>query len=189
MLRFLFRVLLALASIPGIAVHELGHQILCHLTGTRVMKVCYFRFGLPPGYVLHERPRSVWRHMAIGLGPLLVNTAASLGLGWCAWSGRFPGHSVWTAKVLPLWLAVAFAMHAFPSYGDAESILDAVWSRGSGLFARLLGTPVALLMFLGAFLGNYGFDLLFGLAAGLALPWYWANGIPVGTLPRLWTSP
>jgi hypothetical protein len=180
---FLFRIVLSLASIPGVIVHELGHQILCHLTGTRVLKVCYFRFGIPAGYVLHERPRSVGRHIAIGLGPLFVNTSVSLGLGWLAWSGHFPGATVWVSKALPLWLAVAIAMHAFPSFGDAESILDAVWSRGAGLLAKVLGTPVALLMFLGAFLGTYGFELLFGLAAGLVLPWYWAKGIPVGTLP------
>ena len=28
---FAFRILLILASIPGVVVHELGHQILCHL--------------------------------------------------------------------------------------------------------------------------------------------------------------
>lgn len=168
---FVFRILLILASIPGVVVHELGHQILCHLTGTRVLKVCYFRFGIPAGYVMHERPRSVWRHMLISLGPFFVNTAAAFVLGWLALSGRFPGASVWTAKVLPLWLAVAIAMHAFPSYGDAQSFLDAVWTKGAGFLAKLLGTPVAFLMYLGAFLGNYGLDLVFGLGVGMWAPW------------------
>ena len=185
MLGFLFRILLILASIPGVIVHELGHQILCHLTGTRVLRVCYFRFGNPAGYVMHEAPRSLWRHIAIGLGPLLVNTGAGFGLGWMAWSGRFPGATVWTAKVLPLWLAVAIAMHAFPSSGDARSLLDAVWTPGAGFLAKLLGTPVALLMFLGAFLGNFGFDLLFGLACGLIGPWWLLRGPFIEALPKL----
>ena len=169
---FLFRILLTLASLPGVIVHELGHQIFCHLTGTRVVKVCYFRFGIPAGYVMHERPRSVGRHLLIALGPFFVNTTVSFALGYLAWGGHFFGNSIWMAKVLPLWLAVAIAMHAFPSFGDAESFLDAVWAKGSGFFAKLLGTPVAVILFLGAFLGNYGLDLVFGLAVGLAGPWY-----------------
>lgn len=172
MIRFLFRILLVLASIPGVVVHELGHQVFCHLTGTRVLKVCYFRFGIPAGYVMHERPRSAWRHMSIALGPFFVNSSASLMLGWVAVSGRFPGATIWTAKILPLWLAVAIAMHAFPSFGDAESFLDAVWVRGAGFLAKLFGTPVALAMYLGAFLSRHGLDLLYGLALGWILPWY-----------------
>jgi hypothetical protein len=172
MLFFLFRILLILASIPGVIVHELGHQILCHLTGTRVLKVCYFRFGIPAGYVMHEQPSSWWRHMFIALGPFIVNTSVAFALGWLALRGYMPGASVWMAKVLPLWLAVAIAMHAFPSFGDAESFLDAVWSQRAGFFAKLLGTPVALVMFLGAFLGNYGLDLVFGLGIGFFAPWY-----------------
>lgn len=185
MLIFLVRLLLILASIPGVIVHELGHQIFCHLTGTRVLKVCYFRFGIPAGYVMHERPRSVWRHMLIALGPFFVNTAVSLGLGLAALGGRIPGASPWITKALPLWLAVAIAMHAFPSFGDAESFLDAVWRRGAGIFAKLLGTPVALLMFLGAFLGNHGLDLIFGLGIGLAAPWYLLRLAQSGRFPNL----
>lgn len=172
MIGFLGRLLLIMGSCPGIVIHELGHQIFCHLTGTRVLQVRYLRFGNPPGFVLHEWPRSTFRHALIGLGPLFVNTAFAFGLGWTAQKGLFPGESVWVNKVLPLWLAVAFGMHAFPSYGDAESLLDRVWSRGSGFFAKLFGTPVALLMFLGAFLSNLGLDLVFGLGLGLVLPWW-----------------
>ena len=181
MIGFVFRILLILASIPGVIVHELGHQILCHLTGTRVLKVCYFRFGIPAGYVMHERPRSWWRHMFIALGPFFVNTTTAFGLGWMALDGRMPGASVWTAKVLPLWLAVAIAMHAFPSFGDAEVFMNAVWTKGAGFFAKLLGTPVALFMYLGAFLGNYGLDLVFGLGMGWALPWYLLHGMTMPT--------
>ncbi len=182
MLRFTLRILLALASLPGIAVHELGHQVFCHLTGTRVLRVRYFRFGIPPGYVLHERPAGAWRHLLIVLGPFFVNTAVGLGLGALAWAGRFPGASVWTAKVLPIWLAVAIAMHAFPSFGDAQAFLDGLWGRGAGLLAKVLGTPVALLLFLGAFLSDRGLDLLFGLGAGCLLPWWLLRGAP---WPRL----
>jgi len=175
--RFVLRVLLALASIPGIVVHELAHQVFCHLTGTRVLRVRYFRFGIPPGYVLHERPRSAFRHVLIGLGPLFVNSALAFGLGWVSLKGLVPAESIWLQKVVPLWLAIAIGMHAFPSYGDAESILDAIWSRGAGLLAKIFGTPIALLMFLGAFLANLGLDLVFGVGIGVGLPLYLLKGL------------
>lgn len=176
MIRFLWRVFLILGSCPGIIIHELGHQIFCHLTNTRVLKVRYLTFGVPPGYVIHERPRSLFRHVLIGLGPLFVNSAMAFGLGWMAFRGCLPGANVWTQKVLPLWLACAIGMHAFPSYGDAESILDAAWSRGAGFLAKLFATPIALLMYLGAFLSNVGLDLVYGLGIGVGLPWYLLRG-------------
>jgi len=176
MFRFLFRVLSILATLPGIPVHELGHQLFCHLTGTRVIRVRYLRFGIPPGYVEHERPRSAWRHLLIGLGPLFFNTALGFGLGWLVVDHRIPGASIWTRQVIPLWLAVAFASQAFPSFGDAEAALDAVWRRGGGFLAKLFGTPVALLMFVGAFLANLGLDLIYGLVVGWLLPDYLQGG-------------
>jgi len=172
MIRFVGRILLILGICPGIIVHELGHQLFCNLPGTRVLKVRYLRFGIPPGYVLHERPRSIFRHVLIGLGPLFVNSGLAFGLGWLALQGRVPGHTIWTQKVLPFWLAIAIGMHAFPSYGDAESILDAIWSKGAGILAKVFGTPIALLMFLGAFLANLGLDLVYGLGIGVGLPWW-----------------
>lgn len=183
MLRSLFRFLITLLTLPGIPVHELGHQLFCHLTGTRVLRVRYLRFGIPPGYVEHERPRSAFRHILIGLGPLFVNSLLGFGLAWLALAGHIPGSTIWTARVLPLWLAVAFASQAFPSFGDAESILDGVWSRGSGFLAKLLGTPVALLMFLGAFLGRIGLDLVYGLLLGWLLP-DWLRGGPTRAWAR-----
>ena len=176
MIRFLWRVLLIVGSCPGIIVHEVGHQVFCHLTGTRVLKVRYLRFGVPPGYVLHERPRSIFRHVLIGLGPLFVNSALAFGLGWLALGDWMPGASFWVRKVLPLWLGIAIGMHAFPSYGDAEAILDSVWTRGAGMLAKVFGTPIALLMFLGAFLANLGLDLVYGLGMGLGLPWFLLKG-------------
>lgn len=176
MLRVLLRILSILLTLPGIPVHELGHQLFCHLTGTRVIRVRYLRFGIPPGYVQHEQPRSAPRHILIGLGPLFFNSGLGFGLGWLALSGHLPGDGAWTEKWLPLWLAVAFASQAFPSYGDAESILDGLWRRGSGFWAKLFGTPVALLMFLGAFLANLGLDLLYGLVVGWLLPDFLVGG-------------
>jgi hypothetical protein len=46
------RILVSVLTFPGIIFHELGHQLFCKFTGVRVIKVRYFRFGNPAGYVL-----------------------------------------------------------------------------------------------------------------------------------------
>src|ERR1039458_3184559 len=68
-------------TFPGVVVHEFAHALFCQMTGTRILKVCFFRFGNPAGYVLHERPASTWHHILIGIGPLFVNTLLGLGIG------------------------------------------------------------------------------------------------------------
>ncbi len=170
MLRFLLRIVLELASIPGVIVHELGHQMACWITGTRVLKVCYFRFGLPPGYVIHERPATVWRHLLVGSGPFLLNTSLGLAWGWMARQGfdwiRDP---FWTRAVLT-WLAVAIAMHAFPSLPDANNVMSDIWSKGVRWYTRLLATPLGALLYLGAFGSWIWLDVAWGVAVGWWLP-------------------
>lgn len=178
MLRFLLRVLLELASIPGVITHELGHQVACWVTGTRVRKVCYFRFGLPPGYVIHDHPATVWRHLLVGAGPFLLNTTLGLGLGWAARQGfAWIRDPFWTRTVLT-WLAISIAMHAFPSLTDANNVMTDIWRKGVGWFTRLLATPLAALLYVGAFGSWIWLDVAWGVTVGWWGP-VWLNRVGV----------
>jgi hypothetical protein len=156
-------------TFPGVMVHEWAHLVFCRLTGTRVHEVCYFQFGNPPGYVMHERPSSVWRHILIGIGPLFVNSLTGLVIGLVVvLAGLNIDHPSLTTIII-LWLAVSIAIHSFPSTGDAKSIWREIWSQGAPLSARLVGSPIVALIFLGA-IGSvfwldvfYGFGIVFGL--------------------------
>src|SRR5579859_7550774 len=100
-------------TFPGVMVHELAHKIFCHLTGTKVVKVCYFRLGNPAGYVIHERPTSTWKHILIGIGPLFVNSIAGFLVALLALPLKGPyGDS--DPYIAVMWLAVSIAMHSFP---------------------------------------------------------------------------
>ena len=68
-------------TFPGVMVHELGHEVFCHLTRTPVKTVCYFQLGDPVGYVRHGLPTSIWKHILIGYGPLLVNSTIGFFFG------------------------------------------------------------------------------------------------------------
>ena len=158
--------LIQFATFPGVMAHELSHFICCIVTGTRVIKVCLFRFGNPAGYVVHDRPASVWRHILIGTGPFLVNTVAGFLLGLLAWQGRWAGEE----QYLWGWLGVSVGCHSFPSRGDAKGIWRAIWGSGSPYTARLVGTPLVVVILLGALGSVFWLDVAYGIAVALILP-------------------
>jgi len=161
--------LITCATFPGVIVHEFAHLVFCQLTGTRVIKVCFFRFGNPAGYVIHERPASTWRHILIGVGPLFVNTFLGLAAGLFAapLGGSADSRGAYMAT---LWIAVSVAMHSFPSTGDARAIWGAVWRRDAPFLARLLGAPIVGLIYLGALGSLFWLDLAYGVAVAVGIP-------------------
>ena len=121
--------LISLATFPGVIVHELAHVAFCKFTDTRVLKVSYFRVGNPAGYVIHEQPTTVWRHILIGVGPFFVNTLLGFMLGIIAIPMHMDLDHLTPPQILLLWLGVSIAMHSFPSTGDARSIWRAFGHR------------------------------------------------------------
>jgi hypothetical protein len=175
MFRFLSRILLSFLAFPGVIVHEFGHQLFCHLTGTRVREVCYLRIGFPAGYVVHDWPSNPWKHLLISSGPFFVNTATGFLLGLAAFHAAGLPFLAGTAKAVLLWLGVSVALHAFPSLDDATALLESVWAHPAGFFVRFAITVLGGLMVVGAF----GAFFLVDLAYGIVIAWW---------LPRVWTG-
>lgn len=155
--------LISIATFPGVIVHELAHVAFCKFTDTRVLKVCYFRVGNPAGYVIHEQPGTVWRHILIGVGPFFVNTFLGFMLGIIAIPMHMDLDHPTPPQLLLLWLGVSIAMHSFPSTGDARSIWQAVWSKGAPISARLIGSPLVIVIFAGAIGLIFWLDALYGI--------------------------
>ena len=158
--------IISILTFPGVIAHEFAHKLFCQLTGTNVIKVCYFRFGNPAGYVVHEQPASIWKHILIGFGPFFVNTLFGITIGLAAYI--FKGEA--TANYLLAWLGVSIGMHSFPSSGDAKSIWSAVWQKGSPITARIVGTPLVGCILLGALGSFFWLDAIYGVAVSLVLP-------------------
>ena len=60
-------------------------------------------------------------------------------------------------------------MHSFPSTGDAQSIWAALWTPGTPIMARLIGTPVVGLIYLGALGSMLWLDACYGLAVVIGI--------------------
>ena len=169
--------LASILTFPGVIVHEIAHLLMCRILGIKVRKVCYFRFGNPMGYVIHEMPRSAWAGILIGFGPLLVNTALGALLG-----GPFIGRILASAgdsfSYIMVWLGISIAVHSFPSSGDAKAIWSALWSPSSSMTAKIIGTPLVGIIWLGALGSFFWLDFVYG-AAVVYLSAVYLYNIPV----------
>jgi len=136
----LFRLLIQTAglvmhfiTIPGSFFHELAHQLACYLVGHRVLEVRYIVRDNPAyaGYVLHQGPPGVARHLFIGIAPLLMGLAVwtvTLGLGWYWLSdGQI---ALWQVGMLLVagWMTAAATYAALPSPLDMESVFQQPFS-------------------------------------------------------------
>jgi hypothetical protein len=160
----MIRYLLSFLTFPGVIVHEFAHAWACQCMGVRVVKVCYLRFANPPGYVLHERPATALQHIVIATAPLFISTFLALVIS-CAAGMSLVSHAVDgyhdIILVLSVWLSFSFALHAFPSSGDADALWKDVKSPQVGIAAKFLLVPVVGLIRLAGLSRHLQLDLLF----------------------------
>jgi len=158
-------------TFPGVMVHEFAHKLFCQWTNTKVLQVCCFRFGNPAGFVVHEPPTNVWKHVFIGIGPLFVNTVLGFAIGLLTIPMKDATNEVGSFfLIIVLWLAISIAMHSFPSTGDAKSIWSAIWRKDSPATAKVLGTPLVGLIYLGAVGSIFWLDLIYGIGVVVGIP-------------------
>ena len=135
-LRRLFRAagrLMHFITIPGSFFHELAHQLACYAVGHRVLEVRYIVRDNPAfaGYVLHQGPPGVARHLFIGIAPLLMGFGIWIGALALGWFFLRDGQiTLWQAGVLVLvaWMTAAATYAALPSPLDMEGVFQQPFS-------------------------------------------------------------
>jgi hypothetical protein len=164
------RRILSYLTFPGVITHEFAHAWACRRMGVRVTKVCYLRFGNPPGYVLHGRPATALQHIVIATAPLFISTFLSLIISSAA--GVFSvSHAVDYRDVilaLTLWVSFSVGLHALPSGGDGDALWSDVKNPKVSLAAKLLLVPVVGLIRLAGFGRHIWFDVIFAAVVTVA---------------------
>jgi hypothetical protein len=162
---------IAIATFPGVIVHETAHLFFCRLFKLAVYDVCFFRFGNPAGYVIHERTNNFRALFFVSMGPFFVNTV--LCILFCT-AAFLP---VWVLKVDDFlayffyWLGLSIGMHAFPSTGDLSNLWQVAppLAKSGNIWAILSVPLIGLLCVL-----NFGrivwADLGYGIAVGILGP-------------------
>lgn len=110
---------------PGVMVHELAHAFFCLFFGVKIYKINLFQFKRVAGYVTHSEPRSFLASFFISFGPLLINS----GLAIYLFTKIIPPYNFSNPynllyNLLWLYLGIVIGLHAIPSTGDAESLLQ-----------------------------------------------------------------
>jgi hypothetical protein len=163
--------LIALVTFPGVIIHEAAHMLFCKLGRVAVFDVCYFRFGNPAGYVVHEPPQNFGTAFLISVGPFIVNSLLCIILCFPAYVPVQVFNRADPVSYFLLWLGLSIGMHAFPSTQDAKVL----WQQ-AGKAARkfnplaILSYPLVVVIYIANFGSILWLDLIYGAAIGLGLP-------------------
>lgn len=162
--------IISILTFPGVIVHELAHQLFCRSARVAVLDVCYFKFGNPAGYVVHEIPAKAYQQILIGIGPFFLNTIIGALIALPAAIPIIKFGSGDPTDSFLIWLGVSIAMHSFPSTEDAKCIWNAVWSKETTFLVKIIGTPIVGLIYLGAAGSVIWLDFLYGLGIAMLVP-------------------
>lgn len=163
--------LISALTFPGVIVHEVAHMLFLKLRDIAVLDVCFFRFGNPAGYVVHEDISSFNTAFLVSVGPFLINSILCILICLPAF---FPVRIFGIENPLSyflLWLGISIGMHAFPSTQDANNLLAYAKKEVSSLNPlAIISFPIVLLIYIANILSFFWFDYIYGIAIGLGLP-------------------
>jgi hypothetical protein len=106
----------------------------------------------------------------ISVGPFFINTIAGALIALPAALPVFRFHNGNFGDYLLIYLGVSIAMHAFPSTGDAQSIVRAMKDKTTPFWVKIIGYPVVGLIYVGSLGGFFWLDLIYGMAVAAGLP-------------------
>ncbi len=164
---------IALFTFPGVIVHEAAHMLFCKWRGIAIFEVCFFRFGNPAGYVVHEEIKDFNSAFLVAVGPFIINSLLCIFICLPAVLPiRFFNINEPLSYVLA-WLGVSIGMHAFPSNHDAKGLLaQAKIAIKAKSMLAIVSFPIVGLIYLANILSFFWVDYLYGIGIGLVLPSY-----------------
>lgn len=141
-------------TFPGVILHEWSHKLFCDLAGIPVYEVKYFRLSNPAGYVRHGPVARYRDAFLITIALFLINSILAMAL-FIIPALNFNG----IINLVFIWLGGSFAIHAFPSDGDAQ----ALWNHSGNAWRSnpiaLIGYPLVGIIMLANLLRMFWFDL------------------------------
>ncbi|AYL95723.1 metalloprotease family protein [Mucilaginibacter celer] len=168
---FIPGIVIAIATFPGVIVHEFAHLLFCRLRKVAVFEVCYFRFANPLGYVIHENTTNFYTTFLISMGPFFVNTLLCLLICIPAYMPISFFEVEHPLSYFLMWLGISIGMHAIPSNQDANNLYEQAKTEAkSGNVLAIISFPITGLIYLFNILRIVWADLFYGIAIGVGLP-------------------
>lgn len=163
--------IIALLTFPGIIVHEFAHMFFCKVRRVAVFDACYFRFGNPAGYVIHENTDNFYTTFLVSMGPFFINTLFCLLICLPAYMPiKYFGLDHPLSYFL-IWLGVSIGAHAIPSNQDANNLYEQAKEKvkEKNLLA-IVSFPLVGIIYVFNFLRFFWIDVIYGVGIGIGIP-------------------
>ncbi|WP_395752843.1 metalloprotease family protein [Prosthecobacter sp.] len=167
---FIPRPIIAAATFPGVIVHEVVHQLVCRITCTPVLNVCYFQVAAPAGYVIHDEPSDGWKQLLISLAPFVVNSTLAVLICLPVAMAETAKAETGALDIFLGWVGMSVGMNAFPNFADAASLWEAVKKKDASWLMKITATPVVGWSYAVAALSLFWFDALYAGLLCFGLP-------------------
>jgi predicted small integral membrane protein len=164
--------IISILTFPGVIVHELAHQLLCYVCGIKVIKVKYFQFDNPSGYVVHEGTDRPGKVFITSMGPFIINTLLGILIILPA-SIEFFAFKVNTnyLNLFNVWAGFSILMHAFPSSGDAKVMVQQILkNKDVNIIIKIFVAPWIALAYIGAAGSVAWLDAIYATAVAMLIP-------------------
>jgi hypothetical protein len=127
----------------------------------KIHEVCYFRFGNPAGYVVHDDPNNFKQSFFIDVGPFIVSSVLAM-IVFAFMIVLMPVNENY--GLFFGWLGASIAMNSFPSKGDAKALwaVTKKHSSDNGLL-KLIGYPFVVIIYVANLLSFLWFDLFYAV--------------------------
>ena len=164
-------ILIAIITFPGVIVHEAGHMLACRVRKIAVFDVCFFRFGNPVGYVVHEAAKDFNSSFLITVGPFILNSMVCMAFCFPTYLPmKYFGVNSPLSYFL-MWLGISIGMHAFPSIQDGKALFEhAKIAAKKGNLLAIISFPIVVVIIALNVLSVVWADYLYGIGIGLGLP-------------------
>ncbi len=163
--------IISVLTFPGVIVHEFAHMLFCKIRKVAVLDACYFRFGNPAGYVVHENTSNFNTTFLVSMGPFFVNTILCLLICLPAYMPIKYFNIDHPLSYFLIWLGVSIGMHAIPSNQDANNVFEqAKESIKHKNALAILSFPVVGLIYVFNILRFFWVDVFYGVAIGIGIP-------------------
>ncbi|MBL7841545.1 MAG: DUF3267 domain-containing protein [Cyclobacteriaceae bacterium] len=163
--------IISVLTFPGVIVHEFAHMFFCKVRKIAVFDACYFRFGNPAGYVVHENTDNFTTTFLVSMGPFVVNTLLCLLICLPAYMPVKFFDLDHPLSYFLIWLGVSIGMHAIPSNQDADNVFQQAKQqvKNKNILA-ILSFPLVGLIYVFNVLRIVWADLIYGVAIGIGIP-------------------
>lgn len=123
--------MVAIATFPGIFLHEIAHQLMCNLLGLPVLEVHYFAlFGESAGHVRYKSPDDFYVTFLVSMAPLILNSLVCMLFLFPFLISYQLGTNDYVSLGMPFlilkyvlaWIGISAGFWAMPSPRDLENM-------------------------------------------------------------------